>query len=352
MFHELGLAGWTPQAAAVVLGAVLGLAFGLLAERSRFCLRRSLAGEPGERGPALGVWAAALAIAIAGTTAIAGAGLVDLASHRLLSARLPAVAIVAGGLMFGAGMVLARGCASRLTVLAGTGNLRAVATLVVFAVLAHATLKGALAPGRAWIGGLVIDTGKVTSLAAVPGGAPLWAAIIVAALLVAAVTSRAGWRDLAMGAGIGALVPLGWLGTGFVLHDEFAPIPLETLAFTSAASEGLFWWVAGTAVAPTFGVGLLAGAIAGSFLSALAARRLAPTGFTAETGTGRYLAGGALMGVGGVLAGGCTVGAGLAGISMLSLAALLALGSIIAGGVAARVLLDRPARRPALMTAV
>jgi uncharacterized membrane protein YedE/YeeE len=340
MFQDLGLDGWTPQSAAVVLGLVLGL----LAERSGFCLRRGIVGAPDERRGALGVWAAALAVAIAGTTVVTSLGLVEMGQHRLLATRVPLLAIVAGGLMFGAGMVLARGCASRLTVLAGTGNLRAVATLVVLAIVAHATLKGALAPIRTFIGGHAIDVGAGSSLAALPGGAQVWAAMLAAGLAVAALVSKARASHVAMGAAIGALVPLGWLGTGFLLRDEFAPIPLESLAFTSATSEGLFWWVAGTAVAPTFGVGVLGGVLAGSFVSAALGRRLSFTGFTAETPTGRYLAGGALMGVGGVLAGGCTVGAGLAGVSLLSVAALVALAAIVVGGLATRAVLERPAR--------
>ncbi len=339
MFQELGLAGWTPQAAAVVLGIVLGLAFGGLAERSRFCLRRGLAGSIDERRSALGVWAMALAVAVIGTTSIVGLGLIEAQSHRFLAPQLPVAAIMIGGVLFGAGMVLARGCASRLTVLAGTGNLRALAVLIVFAVLAHATLKGALAPLRVWLGSFGVTVGSGASLSALPGGAPLVAAVLGAGLIAWAITSRARGRDLLMGGLIGALVPLGWLGTGYLLKDEFAPLPLETLAFTSAAAEGLFWWVAGTAVAPGFGVGLLGGVVVGSFLSAAAGGRLAWVGFGEDTPTGRYLAGGVLMGIGGVLAGGCTVGAGLAGVSLLSVSAVLALASIVAGGLVARSLL-------------
>lgn len=339
MFQDLGLTGWTPQALSVVFGLLLGAAFGFLAERSRFCLRRAVAGEAHERASALGVWTMVLAVAVAGTTALVGTGLVDASQHRFLASRIPAPAIVLGGLMFGTGMVLARGCASRLTVLAGTGNLRAMAAMLVFAVLAHATLKGALAPARSWIGSFGIDAGAAASLGSLTGGTPLWASAIVVVLLALAARSGARVSDLVMGALIGGLVPLGWLGTGFVLHDEFAPLPLETLAFTSAASEGLFWWVAGTAVAPTFGVGLLGGVLAGSALSAAIAGRLALTGFTSETPTGRYLAGGVLMGIGGVLAGGCTVGAGLGGVSLLSIAAILALAAIVVGGIATHALL-------------
>ena len=52
MFETLGLEGWTPQAVSVVVGALLGLAFGGLAQRARFCLRRGLVGaaeEPDEK---------------------------------------------------------------------------------------------------------------------------------------------------------------------------------------------------------------------------------------------------------------------------------------------------------------
>lgn len=349
MFQELGLDGWTPQSASVVLGLLLGAAFGALAESSRFCLRRAVAGDATERGPALGVWLIALAVAIAGTAALLATGLVDVSQNRFLASRLPVAAIVTGGLMFGAGMILTRGCVSRLTVLAATGNLRAVAAFLVFAIFAHATLKGALAPVRTWFASFGIDAGQAVSLAALPGGIAVWATIIAGGLGLFAIGLRARWSDLVMGAGIGALVPLGWLGTGFLLHDEFAPISVETLAFTSAGSESLFWWIAGTAVAPAFGVGLLGGTLAGSALSSVISGRFGVVGFSERTPTARYLAGGALMGVGGVLAGGCTVGAGLGGVSLLSTAAILALASIVAGGLAARAIL---AREPSMLASI
>lgn len=343
MFETLGLSGWTPAAAAVVFGGGLGVLFGWLAERSGFCLRRGLVGPVGERASARGVWAVALAVAVGGTSALIASGLIDVAGHRFVASRLPLVALIAGGLMFGAGMVLARGCASRHVVLAGTGNLRAIAVLLFFAATAHATLKGTLAPLRVAVGSLGVDVGGAASLAAWPGGRFLLSAAIVAALLWLVVRSGAKASHLLMGAGIGALVPLGWLGTGYVLSDPFEPIPLETLAFTSAATESLFWWVAGTAVAPTFGTGLLGGVLAGSAASALLAGRFRWVGFTSEVATSRYLVGAILMGIGGVLAGGCTVGAGMGGTSVLSVAALVALGAMIVGALGSNMLLDRTA---------
>lgn len=341
MLAELGLGDLSPPTAAVLFGGLLGLAFGILAQRSAFCLRRAVVGSDAERPSARGVWLMALAVSVAGTGALLATGIVDLSGHRFNASKLPLLAIVVGGLLFGAGMVLARGCASRLTVLAGSGNLRALTVLIVFAAVAHATLKGALAPVRTSLASATVDLGSAASLAAWPGGPLLWSSAIALALLAVALRSGARPSALLMGSLIGALAPLGWLGTGYLLKDEFDPIALESLALTSAASETLFWWIASSAIAPTFGVGFLAGVLGGSFLASVASRQFAVEGFGAATSTGNYLAGGALMGVGGVLAGGCTVGAGLVGVATLSVAAALALLSICGGAMLASTLGNR-----------
>jgi uncharacterized membrane protein YedE/YeeE len=120
-----------------------------------------------------------------------------------------------------------------------------------------------------------------------------------------------------------------------VLQDAFDPIPQESLAFTGPVAEGLFWTVAATSIPAGFGTGLVAGVLAGSLAAALLFGRFRWQSFESPAETGRYMAGAALMGVGGVLAGGCTVGAGLSGVPTLSVAALLALAAIAAGALGA-----------------
>ncbi|MFC2968191.1 YeeE/YedE family protein [Acidimangrovimonas pyrenivorans] len=331
MFESLGFQALTPVQASAILGLLIGLAYGALAERSRFCLRRGLVGPAGERRAALGVWALALAVALIGTQAAVGAGLISFSDHRFLAADLPLAAVLGGGLLFGAGMVLSRGCASRLTVLAGTGNLRAATVILVFAVIAHATLKGVLAPLRVVLGGLTVPLGDNTSLAALPGGALPWTGFLAFALLVVALRSGARPGTLAMGAAIGLLVPLAWVGTGFLLYDDFDPIALESLSFTAPSADALFWTIAATSIPAGFGTGLIGGVLLGALGASLTARSFRWQSFASPRDTGRYLAGAALMGVGGVLAGGCTIGAGLAGVPTLGLSALLALAAIAAG---------------------
>ncbi|MBU2982034.1 YeeE/YedE family protein [Lentibacter algarum] len=343
MFEQFGFETLTPLTASLYLALAIGVAFGVLAEITRFCLRRAVVGDVvgDERKQAAGVWLIALAVALVGTQAGVAAGYISFAEHRFLAADLPILAVVLGGLAFGVGMVLTRGCASRLTVLAGSGNLRALTVIIVFALAAHATLKGVLAPVRVALGAVTMPLGEFTSLAALPGGGLLWATALAAIALVFALRSGNNVVQLALAALIGALVPLAWVGTGFVLFDEFDPIAMQSLSFTLPAADTLFWGIASTAIKPGFGVGLLGGALVGAALSALVSGRFAWQSFEAPSQTGRYLLGAVLMGVGGVLAGGCTLGAGLAGVPTLGFSAIIALISIILGAKLASRLLTK-----------
>jgi uncharacterized membrane protein YedE/YeeE len=172
MFETLGFETLTAPQAALIFGGLIGAMFGILAEITRFCFRRALVGDPAERRPALGVWLTALAAAILGTQAAVAAGLVTFASHRFLAADLPVLAVVAGGLMFGIGMVLTRGCASRLTVLSARATSARSLVLLVFAVTAHATLAASSRPLRTTLASVTLPLGETTSRrAALPGGA-------------------------------------------------------------------------------------------------------------------------------------------------------------------------------------
>jgi uncharacterized protein len=144
-----------------------------------------------------------------------------------------------------------------------------------------------------------------------------------------------------MAALIGLLVPAAWVGTGFVLYDDFDPIALESLSFTAPFADTLFWTIASTSIPANFGVGLIGGVLVGSLAASVLFGSFKWQSFTTPAETGRYASGAALMGVGGVLAGGCTVGAGLAGIPTLSFAALLAIASIAAGGLLTNAALNR-----------
>ncbi|MGB0960899.1 MAG: YeeE/YedE family protein [Halocynthiibacter sp.] len=327
MFETFGFIDTTPKEASLWFGLGLGLLFGILALITGFCLRRGIVGASADRPQALGIWAMALAVATLGTQGLIALDLIDFSAHRFFAESTPILAVILGGLAFGVGMVLTRGCIGRLSVLSGTGNLRALLVVVVFAIIAHATLKGVLAPVRTAISSITVEL----SLPFATG----IAAIITIAALGIAIKSRAGVKMLTLAAVIGALIPLGYFGTGYVLFDEFDVIAVETMSFTSTVTETLFFGIASTSITAGFGVAFVTGTLLGSFAWAIFTGRFQWQSFETPAQTGQYMLGAALMGVGAVLAGGCTIGAGLAGVPLMAPAAMIALVSIIVGAKAA-----------------
>jgi len=80
-----------------------------------------------------------------------------------------------------------------------------------------------------------------------------------------------------------------------------------------------------------FGVMALAGVIIGSFAYALATRSFRFEWFASGSDFARHAAGGALMGVGGVLSMGCTVGQAISGVSTLAIGSILTFLAIVIG---------------------
>ncbi|GGE50386.1 YeeE/YedE family protein [Actibacterium pelagium] len=332
--YDWGLEARTLQ---IIFALVLGVVLGIAAQISRFCLRRAVDRNSSDRGQAGAVWLTALATAIVGFQVASANGLVNVEGHRYLDTGLPVLAILIGGLAFGVGMILTRGCASRLTVLAATGNLRAVSVLVIFAIVAHATLKGVFAPLRTSLGAITAEL-PVGSLAEVPFGTASASALAVLAAGFLFYRHRPALTHVALGIVIGLVPVFGWATTSVLLFDEFDPLAVQSAAFTLPWTETLFWTIASTALPAGFGTGLIGGVLLGSFLSAAVRKELKLESFESPAQTVRYALGAVLMGFGGVLAGGCTIGAGLSGSATLSIAALLALASITVGAtVASRV---------------
>lgn len=329
----------------VVWGAFfIGILFGIIAEYSRYCARAALAEwAPGNElsiaaangHPRSKQYLAAVLVALAGTQALFVSQNVDLAQSIYWSVPIRPVALIAGGLLFGAGMVLAGGCVSRLLVLAASGNGRSIVTLLVTGIAGYATLRGILSYPRIWLENAwsletapaqLYETGTVSSLSVAAG-----IAVILFGLL-ALLVRRSGPKGMLTGAAVGLIVVAGWAVTGIVGADEFEPTQLASLSFVAPAGETIQYLMIFTGDTIRFSVALLGGVLVGAFGSALAGRRLRLTGFTAENSLARYIVGGLLMGFGGVTALGCSVGQGLSGISTASLSSVIAVLAIAAGG--------------------
>ncbi len=329
-------------------GALVGVLFGFFAQRSRFCLRSAVIefwrGHPGER---LAVWLLAFATAAVAVQALVVTHSLDVSSARQLATRGSLSGALVGGLLFGAGMIMTRGCASRLLVLSANGNLRALLSGLVFAVTAQASLAGVLAPLREAIsmwwtveGGASRDLLAITRVG--PWGGLAFGGVWLAAALWYAVRSGWGFWKWAGGIGAGLMIAAGWWFTFAVSGASFLVVPVQGLSFSGPSAEWLMRVLRSPSPAPGFDFGLLPGVFAGSFLGAVLGRELRLEGFKDGYGMRRYIAGAILMGFGSMLAGGCAVGAGLSGGSVFAVTAWLTLVGMWSGAGMTDWLLDRP----------
>ena len=133
-----------------------------------------------------------------------------------------------------------------------------------------------------------------------------------------------------MAAIIGLTVAGGWWIT-FATDDPFDPRPLTSVSFVGPVGESLLWAMLSTGRQAGFAVSLMGGTLAGAFVAAVLTRSFRPESFGTPRQMLRAIAGGVLMGFGGVLALGCSIGQGLSGFSTLSLGSLVALTGIVAG---------------------
>jgi uncharacterized membrane protein YedE/YeeE len=334
--------------AAALCGLLVGTVFGWSAQRSRFCLRAAVVEfARGSFGPRLSVWLLCFSTALFWTQALALAGLAELGDSRWLALPGSLSGAVLGGLIFGAGMVLARGCPGRLLVLAATGNLRALLSGLVFAVTAQMTLRGLLAPLRTDLAGSIVTDGPNPELAAMLdlGG---WAGLTIGVLAAAVALGFAAWnrvsaRTLVFGSGVGFAAALGWALTFSLSQSSFEPVPVESLTFSGPSADMLMFFLLPDA-GLDFDIGMVPGVAAGAFLAAALAGELQWQGWSGARSMHRYLVGAALMGFGAMLAGGCSIGAGVTGASTLALSAWVALTAMWIGGAVTDALLYRDAR--------
>lgn len=334
-------------------GFLLGCAFGIAARLGRFCLLRGLrqslgqeASTPPGQAPALQAFALALALALLASQGLHLAGWIDLGQAQIVRPSFSMGGVLIGGALFGIGMVLANSCAGRALVLLAGGNLRALVTLLCLGLGAQASLTGVLVPARQWFQALApmtFDHPSLTQLLhAAQWSAPARFALLalVPALLLAAYAlwqpalRRSPLQWLSASA-IGLLVAVGWWLTGNVGVDPFDPQKLTSLSFIAPQAESLLYLQLAVGRSFSLGPAMVLGVLAGALLVALLTGSARWEGFDSPAQLARAAGGGLLMGFGGVLAAGCSIGQGLTGLSSLAIASFPAVVGIAGGALLA-----------------
>ncbi|UWQ36426.1 YeeE/YedE family protein [Leisingera aquaemixtae] len=329
--------------AAALLGLLTGVVFGVAAQRSRFCLRAATVEFAGGRlGDKVAVWLLTFSTAVVWVQAAQMLGLMESADARMMAVPGSWSGAILGGLMFGCGMVLARGCSGRLLVLAATGNLRSVVSGLIFAVVAQMSLSGLLSPARDWLARQWITGGgrNLDLLAAlgIPQAGGVILGLATAALaLVLARRNRIGAARLVFASGVGFAVALGWVLTYALSQVAFDPVQIESATFTGPSAHTLMFFLDRGAVLE-FDIGLVPGVFLGAMLAAAFAGEMKLQAFDDAATMRKAMTGAALMGFGGMLAGGCAIGAGVTGGSIFAGTAWAALFFMWIGAMATSIL--------------
>jgi len=323
-------------------GLLVGAACGFAVRRARLCsfaaLESALIGGDWRR---MRVFGLALAIALALTQALVLFGWFSPDDTAFLPDRVAVAATLVGGGLFGLGMALVGTCAFGSLLRLGGGDLRSLVVVIVYAALAYAAMRGALAPLRLYAESFAVATprGEAASLFDVVGAAvgrdlraPL-AAVLAGGLLAAFLADarlRAMPRMIAAGVTLGAAVASGWAITAAA--DDFeVGRRITSLTFVAPVARAVYGGLADPAIWLDFGVGTVFGAPLGAFLAARLADDFRWEAFDDPREMRRHLLGAALMGVGGLLAGGCTIGQGLSAGALGALTWPLALIGMAAG---------------------
>ena len=339
-------------------GFIISVAFGAITQRTHFCTMGAVSDiVTMSDWTRMRMWGMAIGVTMIGFSGLVSAGLVDPSKTLYASNRLIWLSGLLGGALFGFGMVLASGCGSKTLVRIGGGSLKSLVVFIVMGVTAFATLKGITAVLRvATVDKVAIE---FTTNAALPnwvagatGIAPSMAglglALVIGLSLIAWAFSGAGFRsfnNVLGGLGVGAVVTAMWWVSGYLGHVAEHPETLEQtfLATNSGRAEAFsfvapfaytldwFMFFSDKSKVLTLGIVSVFGVVTGSAMVALWSRSFRWEGFRDAKDTANHLIGATLMGVGGVVAMGCTVGQGLSGISTLSAMSFIVITAIVTG---------------------
>jgi hypothetical protein len=327
-----------------LVGFAVGAAAGFSVRHARLCsfgaIEDAWMGGDTRR---LRIFGLALGLAMLGTQGLVLTGLLDPALTTYTPTAVPLVAIVIGSVMFGIGMAMVGTCGFGSLVRLGTGDLRSLVVVLVLGATAFAMLRGVFSGFRITALeslSVALPEGARADLSSLVQqwfGLDLRVAIAViggTGLCLLALADRRLWRTprlLFAGIALGILTVAGWAATSLI-GDEFAgPFRPQSLTFVSTIGKAIYAGLLNVANFADFGVGTVFGVVAGAWLAARGADELRWEAFDDDHEMRRHLGGAVLMGIGGILAGGCTIGQGITAGSMLALSWPLAVGGMMLG---------------------
>ncbi len=324
----------------MLVGLSGGIVLGLAARLGRFCTLGMIEDvHYGRDLDRLWMWAVALGVAMLTSFGAEAAGFIDLGQTIYLSNQYSILGAVFGGLMFGYGMAQAGNCGYGVLARLGGGDLRAFVIALVMGVSAYAMIGGILSPLRALMFSTTPRPEAAQGFAHLASDASGLSASMIGGLLGASLVGLAVWKlspprrghRLFWGAMVGLSVSSGFLGTAWIATHGFEASQIGSHTFTAPIGDTIRYAMFSSVMAPTFGIGSVLGVVIGGFVGSLIRDGFRWEACDDPRELKRQMTGGGLMGVGAVLAAGCSVGQGLSALSLLSFTAPIVAMSIWIG---------------------
>jgi uncharacterized membrane protein YedE/YeeE len=366
--------------AALLWGAfIIALVMGALVNKTNFCTMGAVSDlvNMGDTGR-IRAWLLAIAVALIGVTLLEYLGMVDVsgAFPPYRGGNLVLAENVLGGLMFGVGMTLASGCGNKCLIRIGGGNLKSILVFLIIGVIAYFMISPFPGTDKTlfsvlfydWIRPLSIDLGVSQDLGTVIGGESAGTARLVIGLLLGmailwfafkSAEFRSSFDNVLGGLVVGLAVLAAWYVTSNVMIDADgemyslsgfysewdmmsdseegkpaagAPLAAQSYTFINPMGQTLEYFAGGLDKSLlTFGVVAVAGVVLGSLLWALITRSFRFEWFSSKSDVLNHVIGAVLMGFGGTLAMGCTVGQAITGVSTLAIGSIITFGAIFLG---------------------
>lgn len=326
-------------AMAAIIGLVGGVVLGLAARLGDFCTLGAIESAAyGKDQKRIRLWGIVLGVAILGTQFGALAGWIAIEASFYHAIAWNPLASILGGLIFGYGMALAGNCGFGALVRFGGGDLRSLVVVVVMGIFGFVALSGPLAPLRLALfpqepatgpQGIVHDLTQLTNL---PG--QLWITLIALSAFgfaLAHAPLRRNPRMMLWGAAAGLAVVGGFAGTSWLADTSFGDVGVEGPSFTAPVGRTLIYLMTSTGGGLSFSVGSVVGVMIGALIGSISRGMFRWEACEDPRELGRQVGGAVLMGVGGVIAMGCSVGQGVSGFATLAWSGPVTLAAIVLG---------------------
>lgn len=334
------LDAWGDGNMAALAGAFGGILLGLAARLGRFCTLGAIEDYAyGGSDTRLRMWVLAVGTAVLGTFACLAFGWVTPTASFYLTQTFAPIAAILGGLVFGYGMAMAGNCGFGALARLGGGDLRSFVIVVVMGITAYATTSGpgawlrlALFPPR----GTASEPQGIAHFISSFSGLPVWViGMAIGALLIALALSSSAMRSernsIFWSVVVGISVITAWLFTSWIAANGFDGTPVMSHSFAAPVGETILFTMTSTGQTLSFGIGSVGGVWLGAFAGSLIKGHFRWEACEDPRELRRQIFGAAMMGIGAVIALGCSIGQGLSAFSLLAFSAPLTFAAIFVG---------------------